>query len=203
MPRFQDIPQFIDYCGAYQVNVGWKYLEDWLKEYKRYGELDLDPDFQRDHVWTEAQESAYVEFVLQGGRSSRTLLWNHPCHFRTGEHVAGRDLPKTLVIVDGKQRLKAVRRFMAGELPAFGYKLGEYEDPKLLWRHKYDFEMYVNELQTRKDLLTWYVQLNTGGTVHSPEEIAKVRAMLAEEERKRATADPTRRVRAKRRTDRS
>ncbi len=176
-PRLQDIPQFIGCSGAYTVNIGWRYLEEWLKEYTKYGELDLDPDFQRGHVWREEQESAYVEFILQGGQSSRTLLWNHPFHFKMAGSKDS-DLPKTLVIVDGKQRLRAVRRFMAGEIHAFGYKLHEYTDPQLLWRHKYDFVMTVNELQTRKDLLTWYVQLNTGGTVHSPEEIARVKAMI-------------------------
>lgn len=176
MPRFQDIPQFIDYSGAYQCNVGWKYLEQWLEGYREYGELDLDPDFQRAHVWTEAQESAYVEFVLQGGRSSRLLLWNHPAHHH--EPRKDCDLPRALVIVDGKQRLKAVRRFMADELPVFGYRKSEYSDPQVLYRHKFDFEMYVNELQTRKDLLTWYLQLNSGGTIHTTEELDKVRRML-------------------------
>ena len=63
--KFSEIPQ-LTRTAAYKVNSSWKYLEDWLEDLRRRGELDLNPDFQRGHVWTEQQQIRYVEFVLRG-----------------------------------------------------------------------------------------------------------------------------------------
>lgn len=38
--------------------------------------------------------------------------------------------------------------------------------------------MDVNCLQTRKDMLQWYIDMNSGGTVHSEEEINRVKKLL-------------------------
>lgn len=48
MPKLLDIPPFIQ-SGEYEVDCDIRYLESWLESYP---EVDLDPDFQRDHVWT-------------------------------------------------------------------------------------------------------------------------------------------------------
>lgn len=50
--RFRDIPQFIS-DGSYQVNVSWEYMMDWLDRLIKEEGLQLNPDFQRGHVWTE------------------------------------------------------------------------------------------------------------------------------------------------------
>lgn len=39
----------------------------------------------------------------------------------------------------------------------------------------------VNELRTRAEVLRWYLQLNSGGVVHTEEELARVRALLEAE----------------------
>lgn len=91
-----------------------------------------------------------------------------------------------MVLVDGKQRLEAVRKFLRNELPIFGGNfINDFNDPRRLLRSSDAyFEIRVNNLKTRKEILTWYLQLNTGGVVHTEEEIAKVRRMLENEKRK-------------------
>lgn len=170
--KFSDIPQFTR-DGNYRVNVSWAYLEQHLAALADSGQLDLDPDFQRGHVWTEDKQIAYVEFVLRGGKSSRTLLFNAAGWMRS---FAG-----DIQLVDGKQRLEAVLRFLHGEIRAFGLLIQEFEGklPGLLGP---DFVFCINDLKTRKEVLTWYLELNGGGVVHTEEELARVQKLLEETE---------------------
>jgi hypothetical protein len=168
MARFQDIPQF-PHC-SYRCDVSWTYL-DWHIEKEREGGLDLDPDFQRAHVWTPDQQSKYVEYILQGGTSGKELYFN--CK---DWHRGGREL---YVIVDGKQRLEAVREFMRNNVTAFGYRFHHFTDkPDILTAR---FSWNVASLNTRAEVLQWYLNFNSGGTVHTEEELARVRALLAVE----------------------
>jgi hypothetical protein len=175
---FNEIPQFTR-DGNYRINVSWGYLEQTLDGYKerdqRFGSaasLDLDPDFQRGHVWKEHQQTAFVEHVLSGGIGSKEIRFN--C---TGWMA---DFRGPFVIVDGKQRLEAARKFMRGELKAFGYYFHEFTGR--LRSTTADFIFNINNLSTRKQVLKWYLEINTGGVVHTPDEIQKVRDLLAKEE---------------------
>lgn len=176
--KVNDIKKF--YAPRYSVQVSWDFLEEQLKHYDDRScpgslGLNLDPDFQRGHVWTEEKQIAYVEFCLQDGSYSRTLLFNHPNWM--GSFVG------EMVLVDGKQRLEAVRKFVRNELPIFGGNyLKDFDDPKKLLRTSgAHFVFGINSLKTRKAILEWYLQLNRGGVVHTDEEIAKVERMLKEE----------------------
>ena len=179
--RYSDIPQFIS-GGHYAVDVGMSYLEAWIKTHNENGQrVNIDPDFQRCHVWTMGQQIKFVEYLLKGGVSSRTLYWNHP----TWMSVKVRqkiDLPEELTLVDGKQRLQAVRLFLSNAIPAFGHYRGEFEDTLSFLVGS--LRMQVNNLNTRKELLQWYLDLNDGGVAHTPKEIAKVRKLLEAEEGK-------------------
>jgi len=177
--NFSDIPRLIG-RGAYSVHVGLKFLEKHLEEWSRYpGGLDLDPDFQRGHVWTERQQVAYVEYALRGGleSSSGVLLFNCADWDSTSR--------EPIQLVDGKQRLTALLRFLRNEIPAFGRGYGEYEGSISVTGAR--VEVHVNQLRTREEVLRWYLELNSGGIAHSDEEIERVRALLEEE---RASSGP-------------
>ena len=53
--RFRDIPQFIS-DGSYQVDMSWEYMVEWIDKLVKEQGLQLNPDFQRGHVWTEEQQ---------------------------------------------------------------------------------------------------------------------------------------------------
>ena len=74
--KFRDIPRYIR--ANYQVDYPLSYFEKWLKEEEEEAGLQLNPDFQRGHVWTEAQQIAYIEFLLRGGKTGRDLYFNCP-----------------------------------------------------------------------------------------------------------------------------
>lgn len=173
--RIQDIKKF--YAPHYTITVSWDYIEAQLEHYNDNScegslGLNLDPDFQRGHVWTEDKQRAYVEFCLREGTGSRTLLFNHPNWMGS---FAGE-----MVLVDGKQRLEAVRKFVRNELAIFdGHYLKDFENHERVLRSRGAyFEVSVNSLKTRKEVLEWYLQLNSGGVVHTAEEIEKVQKML-------------------------
>jgi hypothetical protein len=173
MPKFRNIPQFTR-DGNYRVDVSWEYLEEQLRQWHHpeAGEtLDMDPDFQRGHVWTEEQQIRYCEFVLRGGVGGNVIYWNNPSWGK------GYDQPTQLV--DGKQRITAVLRFLRNEIPVFGYFRRDYTDRTDIIRTRFTF--VVNDLKTRREVLQWYLDLNTGGTIHTSDEIEKVQRLLAAE----------------------
>lgn len=175
MPKFRSIPQFTS-SGNYRVNLAWEDLENTLRRYGNRGSglggLQMDPDFQRGHVWTREKQIAYVEYILRGGYSSKDIYWNNP----TWQGSYKEDT----LLVDGKQRLEAVRAFLRDEIPAFGCFYSEYEDG--LPSHA-EFVFNINNLQTRREVLQWYLDLNTGGVIHTEEELNKVRELLEAEGR--------------------
>ena len=161
--------------ASYQFNMPWKDLEKWIEDNSKekvneegYEGLNLNPDFQRIHVWTEEKQKAYVEFRLRYGNSGKDLLFNYP-GYATIE-------PGEMVLVDGKQRLEAVRKFLRNELRIFeGYYLKDFTDHL---RPDMDFLICINDLKTKKEILQWYLEINDGGVVHTKDEIDKVKDLL-------------------------
>ena len=171
--KFSDIEPFTN-DGRYQVNQLWSSLPEWFdRDWELSGPPDLDPDFQRGHVWDENKQRAFVEFSLRGGKGSNIIRFN--C---TGWM---QDFRGPFVLVDGKQRLESVRQFMADELTVFdGMCCSDFED-ELKWAAGPDFIFNINDLKTRADVLRWYLEINSGGIVHTADELEKVRALLEEE----------------------
>lgn len=172
MPLFRDIPQFTRHAG-YAVDVGWDYLPTHFAHAVQEYRLDINPDFQRGYVWTLEQKVRYIEYVLQGGHSGRDLYTNNP---GWNNSLCPGDPGWWYVLVDGKQRLDAVLGFMSNEFPIFGgnYRR-DYEDSLNIVRTS--FKWHVNDLATYPEVLQWYVDLNRGGTIHSDQEIERVRAL--------------------------
>lgn len=169
--KFSEIPKFTRE-GHYRVNVAWRYLEGTLDDYIKHFNLQLNPDFQRGHVWTREQQIAYVEFILRGGKSAREIHFNCPnWHYQYTDN-------DELVCVDGLQRITAALAFLHNEIPVFGHYYNEFEDKMPF---EVDFIFNVNDLKTRAEVLQWYIEMNTGGTPHTNKEIEKVKHLLQQE----------------------
>jgi hypothetical protein len=167
--KFRDIPQYTS-MGSYQVNMGLEYAVHWIEQEIKENGLQLNPDFQRGNVWTEEQQIKYIEYLLKGGKSARVIYFNQPGWMR--------DFQGDFVCVDGLQRITAVIRFIKNEIPAFGIYYKDFEDKIPL---DVDLLFNVNNLKTRKEVLQWYIEFNSGGTVHTEEEINRVKKLLEEE----------------------
>ena len=175
MAKFADIPQ-LTRDGNYAVDIGMDFLADTMERYEREYGLNLDVDFQRAHVWTEGQQIAFVEHLLRGGKGCNQIRFNHPLWMR----FTNAEVDDGMVCVDGKQRLTACMAFVQNKIPAFGYFYYEYEDRMRLLNSSLHF--IINDLRTRKEVLTWYLEINEGGTPHTEEELSKVRHLLSSEE---------------------
>ena len=170
--KFRDIPQFPS--ANYHIDMSWSYLETWLESQKELN-LELNPDFQRGHVWTEAQQIAYIEFMLRAKDASqsvsgRDVYFNHPGWMK--------DFKGNFVCIDGLQRITAVRRFMNSEIPAFGVLYKDYED-KLTMNPS--FSVHIMGMESRAEILDWYIDFNSAGTQHTPEELDRVRDLHIKE----------------------
>jgi len=172
-PNFRAIPSYVE-CPTQGCDYSWESLFGNLESMKIYTEenkLDMNPDFQRGHVWDEEQQIAYVEYCLSGGVSGKEIYMNSP-----EWHSGG---TRDLVLVDGKQRLEAARKFIVNELKAFGYFYKEFDGKLDMFKARFRFN--VNSLQSREEVLRWYLEMNTGGTPHSQDEISRVSELLNEE----------------------
>ena len=136
------------------------------------------PDYQRQRVWTRTQSARYVGSLLENGRLAMPFIfqrWSEPRSQRPDE------------IVDGLQRLSALRDFMVSDAPAMLsddqiVRLSDFSDVD---RHRIGgiaTTVYYVSLPTRADVLRLYIRLNRGGTVHTDEEIERVRMLLAMEQ---------------------
>ena len=173
-PRFDKIPQ-LTRPANYKIDVSWRYLlkhlEGWEERYMDTG-LDMDPDFQRGHVWTLEQRRSYVEFMLRGGTGSNIIYFNHPdwMNFR---------IEAPITLVDGKQRVTSAKLFLRDQLPVFGgWVFSDFED-EMAWQVGFIF--CVNNLKTREEVIRWYLEMNYSGTPHSKEELERVRLLYLKE----------------------
>lgn len=108
-------------------------------------------------------------YILRGGKTS-PLLFNDKNGFN--------GVPKDFVCVDGLQRLTALLSFLNDELPVFGHKRSQIEGVDRRLR-ELALTVRVNGLKTDREVLEWYLELNSGGTVHTEEELDRVRDLLA------------------------
>lgn len=172
--KWSDIPKFP--TAHYAVDVPWNHLERSLEDVRGGGELRLDPDYQRAHVWTKEQQTAYIEYQLMGGDISRTIVFNAPFWNRRAPMEE-----QYVELLDGKQRLEAVRAFLRGDVAVFGRRIDEFEGsfPTLEYRLRF----HICCLHSREEVLSLYLKINAGGTPHSKRELDRVRRLL-EKERK-------------------
>ena len=173
---FRDIPQFTR-PGGYEVDYPLPHLVEWVEQSIREEGLQMDPDFQRGHVWTEKQQIDFIEFLLRGGRSGRVLYLNNPGWRIQVTNGAYNDF----VCVDGLQRYTAIRRFIQNEIQVFGSYYEEYTDQLSFSLNT--MRVNINTLPTKAAVLQWYLEMNAGGTPHEESELSRVRALLAAEQK--------------------
>lgn len=165
--------------AKWQADYDWDDLEDGLARLAtRHGGLELNPDFQRGHVWSKAQQTHFIENCLRGvvASSGFLLQFNCPGWF---DDVASTDLPSCLQCVDGLQRYTAVTEFMKGNVQPFGFTAEQLSSTQFSPR-RFHMKVAVHDFAKRADLLEHYLAINAGGTPHSADELERVRGLLAQ-----------------------
>lgn len=146
--------------------------------------FDLSPSYQRGSVWTEEQRVALIESLLRGIPIG-AIIYNHRGLRR---HALGEGL---YAIIDGKQRVEAIRAFVDSEfaVPAWWFDEDEvlsrdgeatYTDLTDIGRRRIavlpmpGLEAHV---QTTEEEAAIYDLVNTGGTAQTDADIANARAV--------------------------
>jgi hypothetical protein len=148
--------------------------------------LNLYPEYQRGHVWTDRQASLFVGSML-GGNPGIPPIWVR--RWPTGHRNFQPD-----EVIDGKQRITAIIRWMRGEIPGiiperdltfYARDLEPTHFRRLTGIGGPTFIIKYLEGYSDAEIMQIYLRLNRGGTVHTDEEIARVEELLKNANNKR------------------
>lgn len=157
----------------YSVHIPLQHLKQTIEGYMADYQVEITPDFQRNHVWTDDMRILFMEYMLRGGKAGMELYWNCP---EFGQRCNDEQMNRTLILVDGLQRYTAAQMFLDNKIPVFGHYADEFEDSlRVLGR---GFVFYINDLASRKEVMQWYVEMNENRVAHTDEEIQRVKKMI-------------------------
>lgn len=135
--------------------------------------INLDPIYQRGHVWTKEQQEAFVGHMLEGGATPIVIINRDDTYSMPDE------------VVDGKQRITAIWRWICGEIAAklesgervYLDDFSEKDQKHIMGISGPQFTVgYV--FLNRQEVMKLYLKLNRGGTVHTEEEIERVQKLI-------------------------
>lgn len=145
-----------------------------------YGSFEYNPDFQRGHVWSLNKQIDFIEAIVRNviPKSLMTITLNCP---EFDDSYKGDGDISGFCIIDGLQRVTAIQDFVDGKFKIFDDRFG-YNDFDLsvysFKRHTVRLQVYT--FKNKADLLKYYIAINSGGVVHSNDEINRVKEMLKE-----------------------
>ena len=167
--QFKDIKQFPH--SAWRAQYDLDAVEETLKRWDRPdmgSPLILNPDFQRGHVWTADQQTAYIEYLLKGGTTGVNVYFNCSSWQE--------DYNTPVYCVDGLQRLTAIMAFINNRVPAYGHRYHEFTD-SIRYCHA-SVTLHMLKVRSKRELLNVYLDFNSGGTPHNPSELQRVAQMI-------------------------
>lgn len=157
---------------TYHVDTGLGRLKQSLEQY----DVNLNPDYQRDHVWTEGQAMTFMGSLLENSNAIPPFWFNwvnDPFKQAKSE------------LLDGKQRINACLKWLDNDIPA-KFITGEtiwYKDLNEIDLRNVNLSVTLSwnfvDLD-RKGVLEFYLRLNSGGTIHTQEELDKVKQLIKE-----------------------
>ena len=170
--KWDEIPKFKEFGIVNPINFGFVSYVDFVNEQIEKYDLQLNPDFQRGHIWSQDQQEKYVEFILRGGKTGRDFYFN--LNRKNNEYVC----------VDGLQRTTAFMRFIDREIKVFD----QYFDDFCFTKREtggnplpeFRVNVYMNYLENKREVLQWYIEMNASGTPHTNDEIERVKKMIQE-----------------------
>lgn len=176
-----------DYSTGDGVDMTLPYWFEYLKSYDDEGLLVLNPEFQRGHVWTEQQQIAFIENLLSGKVQHNVIIFNNLADVAIREpDVVDKEIENKMICVDGLQRLTAMQRFCNNEIRIYDNQLC-FDDfvsdvdvkRRILHNRRVRIRLTFTKILKLNELMQYYVDLNSGGTVHSQSEIERVKQLIA------------------------
>lgn len=134
--------------------------------------INLYPDYQRDHVWTVHQKEEFVGHILEGGGTLPVII-------QRGDEYE--DFVSE--VIDGKQRIQACLDWENGHIYGKTSKdvfihVNDLDKVGITMVHNSVGLKYAMVKLSRIERLELYLKLNTGGTLHRQFEIDSVKELL-------------------------
>lgn len=126
--------------------------------------LNTSPSYQRELVWDLKRKQEYILFRLQGGEDILTFNMSNNLH-------------EPFEVVDGQQRLNAIIEFYEGKF-SINYNGQKLYINDILWPNIPIMYRRTN-FTNRGKLIQYYIDLNTGGVIHSANDIDVAKSELA------------------------
>lgn len=142
---------------------------------KEYG-IDLEPDYQRELVWTEAQKYSLIDSIMKNIDIGKFTIIRRPW----GNNPSKPATPKLYEMLDGKQRLTTLWEFYTGQ---FTYKgLRFYQLNPSDRRHFKNYRISYAECEplTDEQKYRYFLKLNTSGVPISDAHMERVRRLWRE-----------------------
>lgn len=147
------------------INYTHRTLQDLLSKKYFFG-LDMNPNYQRDYVWTQEDKLNLIDAIFNNIDIGKFIVNN------TSRY--GGDFP-LYEIVDGKQRVNAICEFYEDR---FSYKNFYFSDlsRKDMW-HFTEYRIALAEIDnaSEKDIMHIFLMVNSNGKIMSKRHLEKVR----------------------------
>lgn len=85
------------------------YQVDTFKHWFEYNAMEMNPDYQRDYVWTEKEQVEFLSTLMQGYPVGSIALSEDRGSLSQDQ--------KWIEVVDGKQRLTTLKKVFDNEIP--------------------------------------------------------------------------------------
>lgn len=139
-----------------------------LIHYIYHAGIDFDVDYQRDYVWDVSDKIALIDSIFKNIDIGKFLL-------------AQRNLStngKLYEVIDGKQRLTAIKEFYEDRFQYNGVYFTELNpvDKNAFYNHPVTYGYLENP--TREAILDTFIKMNTKGRVMDNKDIDKAKELL-------------------------
>ena len=137
-----------------------------LGKYYHFG-TDMNPDYQRDYVWTEDDKVALIDSIFHGIDIGKFAYADNS----VSEHFL-------YEIVDGKQRLRAILDFYENRFPYKGKYFNELSHRDQDYFENYSVSVADVRNADKNTILKYFVAMNSQGRIMDAAPLDKVRAMI-------------------------
>ena len=131
--------------------------------------IDMNPDYQRDLVWTEEDKVALIDSIFNNIDIGKFCLVHNDY---TQEYL--------YEIIDGKQRLNAICEFYENRFPYKGKYYNDLSNMDKHWFENFTISQANVDSSNRKQILRYFLLLNDTGRKVDREHIEKIRKMYEE-----------------------
>lgn len=145
-------------------------IESLFNKYFFFG-IDCNPEYQRDYVWTHEDKVSLIDSVFRNIEIGKFCLWDN----RKNQNFS-------YEIVDGKQRLLTLIDFYEDRFPYKGKMFSELHGFDK--HHFLDYNIPVITIKdgSEKDVMAFFLKLNTCGKVMDQNTLQKVQTLLSKME---------------------